>query len=145
MRRTVLLLLGAILGGCAQPVLQPLPAVERDAVVDVFRPWAFYAGGVAMTLAIDGVPHVRLDTRQRVRLRLAPGSRHLAPFARGGWSVPLTLSLATGQRRCVKAVADLSAKPVEGPGTGYFFLLEEFPCASLETLGSFEEIPPGPG
>ena len=144
---SILVLTLLLLPGCASMPLVPpkMPDASNRAEVIVFRESAFNAGGVSVTFGSDEQAFVKLSNAEYASIFLAPGAYVFFVRARNGDPAVLTQTLKTGDRRCLKSVANpinlaRAAVPILMMVNGYSFLLEEAPCLSNEELAKYARV-----
>jgi len=136
------------LAGCASTPTQPLaepPAQARGEIL-VYRESAFAAGGVSLSVGVDGRRFVNLDNAELARARLPAGTHEVLVQARSAEPTRVTVQLEAGQTVCLRTSASPGtyakvAVPIALIATGYHFYLDALPCPAPAELAKYKEIP----
>lgn len=142
------LTVGLALAACASTPTQPLtepPAASRGEIV-VYRESAFAAGGVSVSVGVDGRRFANLDNADFARARLAAGSHEVLVQARSAEPTRLQVQLDAGQTVCLRTSASpgtyaKAAVPIALIATGYHFYLDVVPCPTAEQLAKYKPVP----
>jgi len=144
-----LLVVSQLLASCSSMPLFPLPRTEagQGAQVLVYRSPAFAAGGVSLTVGVDGKAFAHLSQSEYVIADLAPGERSLFVRARTGIPTTYPLSLVRGQRACLEASPegrDIFAQAFSGGAVlrseGYAFYIVPITCPTADRLGQLTRV-----
>ncbi|MEJ6006173.1 hypothetical protein WG899_11485 [Paucibacter sp. AS339] len=138
-----------LMTSCSSMPLFPLPQTEdgQRAQVLVYRSPAFAAGGVSLTVGVDGKAFAYLSQSEYVIADLAPGERSLFVRARTGVPTTYPLSLVRGQRACLKATPeseDIFHQAFSGGAVlrseGYAFYIVPITCPTADRLGQLTRV-----
>lgn len=127
----------ALIAGCASNPTFPLvrPSARQQAEITIFRESALIAGGVTLTVGVDGKAFANLANDEKVKALVPAGDREIYVQARSGDPTKVKVSLAAGSSICLRTSSspDTVAKviiPITLMITGYHFYLDEVPCPS---------------
>ena len=137
-----------VLAGCAATPTQPLaepPAQSRGEIV-VYRESAFAAGGLSVSVGVNGRRFVNLDNSDVARARLPAGSHEVLVQARSAEPTRVQVQLEPGQTICLRTSASPGtyAKvvvPIALIASGYHFYLDPVPCPAPAELAKYKTIP----
>lgn len=150
MRMTASVVLCATIGaaGCASTPTQPLrePAADARALVLVFREPAFAAGGVSLSVGVDGKRFVNLDNGEKSVARISAGTHEILVQARSAEPTRLQITADKQQQICLRTSASpgtyaKAALPPVLMITGYHFYLDQVPCPDAAELSKYKDIP----
>lgn len=134
--------------GCASTPVSSLPRPTDDAQgeVLVFRESAFAAGGVGLTIGVDGVAYANISNAEKVRAMLTAGDHEIFVQARSAEPTKVRISLPKGSVVCLRTSSSPStyAKvvvPLVLIATGYHFYLDQVPCPTASELAKYTNVP----
>lgn len=137
----------SLLAGCASNPVFPLARPPKDLQVEVvvFRESAFAAGGVALTVGVDGKAFANLGNGEKVRVQLPAGEREVFVQARSAEPTRLKVILAKGATICLRTSSSSStyAKavvPISLMATGYHFYLDLVPCPADDAMAGYRDV-----
>ena len=143
----LLLAAGFLSTGCASNSVFPLarPSKDLQAEVVVFRESAFAAGGVPLTVGVDGKAFANIGNDEKVRVLLPVGEREVFVQARSAEPTRLKVSLAKGATICLRTSSnsDTYAKavvPITLMATGYHFYLDQVPCPADDVMARYRDV-----
>ena len=137
-----------VLAGCAstptQPLPEPPPAARGEILV--YRESAFAAGGVSLSVGVDGRRFANLENSELARARLPAGAHEVLVQARTAEPTRVKVQLEAGQTVCLRTSASPStyakvAVPIALIATGYRFYLDVLPCPTAADLAKYKEVP----
>jgi hypothetical protein len=134
------------IAGCATaptlPLDRPLPGQQAEVIV--FRESAFAAGGVPLTVGLDGKAFANVSNGDKVRANVVAGSHEVFVQARSAEPSKVRFTVAAGATVCLRTSSSPStyAKvivPIALIVTGYHFYLDELPCPTNEELAKYKD------
>ena len=97
-----------VTAGCSSLPLSPLPSPDTSsrAEVLIYRAYAFNAGGVSLSVGIDGAAFAILGNSEYVTAWVAAGKHQVFVQARSADPTTLTVDARPRERVCLKTEAD---------------------------------------
>ena len=146
--RVTVLFVASLLTACASAPTFPLakPSAQEQAEIVVYRESSFIAGGVSLTIGVNGKAIANVSNSDRIRVLLPAGEHEVFVQARSATPTKVKVQLERGAFVCMRTSSSAStlakvAVPITLIVTGYYFYLDEVACPPKADLDKYKEVP----
>ncbi len=142
------LVIAALLTACASTPTLPLarPSTQQQAEVVVYRESSFIAGGVSLTVGVNGKAIANISNSDKIRALLPAGEHEIFVQARSATPTKVKIQLDPGATVCLRTSSSAStlakvAVPITLIASGYYFYLDQISCPAKADLDKYKEVP----
>ena len=146
--RITVLVVAASLTACASTPTLPLarPSAQQQAEVVVYRESSFIAGGVSLTVGVNGRAVANIGNSDKIRALLPAGEHEFFVQARSATPTKVKVQLEPGASVCLRTSSSAStlakvAVPITLIASGYYFYLNQISCPPKTDLDKYKEVP----